>query len=171
MNPKPLLAIWLLCVLMLCGCIRTAPLLVSEITLAPTAAPTIAPTSTPTPVATVAPTPMLNDALGNFVADPQHFRQYITFKNIQIYEQCDDTFMDAIAINAYPQNLVCAVDVVFYMKDEEVARAKVQSRDAQYLLTLVPGENTIFAQIDTDMTLTSLDFKLIYDDKLVVLPE
>ena len=160
---------------LLTGCIRTAPELIPAVTLAPTPSPTAEPTPSPTPSPTPAPTLMMYDALGEFVSGAEHFKQYIEFKNIQVYEQNGDTFADLIAVNSYSENLVLALDIAFFEgKDEareEVARGRVQTRDAQYILVLLPGENTLYAQIDTDMTLTSLDFELIFDDQLGVLPE
>ncbi len=166
--------------LALSGCVATAPVLEPSVTLAPvTAAPTATPEPTLTPEATSAastpqPTLMLTDALGNSVSDETHFRQYITFKGIQVYEHSNDTFVDLIAENSYPEPLVCALEIVFYEGSgdsrEEVARGKLQTRDAQYMLTLAPGENTLYAQVNSDMTLTSLEFELIYDEAVMTAP-
>ena len=47
----------------------------------------------------------------------------------------------------------------------------MQTRDGQYVLRLENGDNTLFAQIDTDMTLTDKEFRLEYSEDLNVLPE
>lgn len=81
--------------------------------------------------------------------------------------------MDAVMVNAYPAPILCAVTLSFYEEEgegEPVAEGRLQTRDGQYVLTLAPGETTVFAQIDTDMTLTDLPFTLSYDMTLGVLP-
>lgn len=109
--------------------------------------------------------------LGVLVATPEHYEQYITYRNIQVYEQFNDTFMDAVAVNGYPEPIVCAVDIVFSENGETVASGKLQTQDGKYVLILQPGENTVYAQINTDMTLTLMDFTLKYDEGLGVWPK
>ena len=112
------------------------------------------------------------DKNGLLIVGEEHFQQYISFKNIQVYEQCGDTFMDAVAVNEYPDTLVCALNIRFFDEDgTEIASGRVQTRDGQYVLRLENGHNTLFAQIDTDMTLTDKEFRLEYSEDLNVLPE
>ena len=112
------------------------------------------------------------DKNGLLIVGEEHFQQYISFKNIQVYEQCGDTFMDAVAVNEYPDTLVCALNIRFFDEDgTEIASGRVQTRDGQYVLRLENGDNTLFAQIDTDMTLTDKEFRLEYSEDLNVLPE
>ncbi len=161
----------------LSGCVSARPAIVPGSTLPlptpiATPAPTVSPAPSPTaaePTATVAP---LFDAKGIPISGADHFKQYLSFRNVQVYEQEEDTFVDAIAVNDYPKTIVCAAGVAFY--DEEgilVAEGRLQTRDAQYILILPPGETTLFAQIDTDMTLTDLEIKIIFDDSLGVKPD
>ena len=167
--------------LLLSGCVSAAPVFVPSTTLAPVSTETAVqtPTLAPTPQETVVPTPTpepqrlvgVYDALGAFVSTPEHYRQYLEFKNIQVYEQFGDTFVDAVAVNTYPQPLVCAADIVFYEGEEAVASGKLQTQDGQYVLILQPGENTIYAQVNTDMSLTLTDFVFQYDDGLGVWPK
>lgn len=168
----------LLC-LGLTGCVvNTAAQLRPEATLP------IAPTAAPAPEAAPAPLPespapdgdtpgvsTLYDALGEYISGAAHFQRYLTFENIRVYEQEEDTFLDAVVVNTYPQTLVCALDVVFTDEEgEELASGHTQTRDGQYVLHLAPGENVIFAQINTDVSLTGLAFELIYNESLGVLP-
>ena len=114
----------------------------------------------------------VDDKNGLLIVGEEHFQQYISFKNIQVYEQCGDTFMDAVAVNEYPDTLVCALNIRFFDEDgTEIASGRVQTRDGQYVLRLENGDNTLFAQIDTDMTLTDKEFRLEYSEDLNVLPE
>lgn len=162
--------------LALCGCVRARPVLDPSRTLpAPTAKPTPSPVASPSPTPTTEPTATpapVYDALGNYISGAEHFKQYLSFRNVQVYEQEGDTFVDAIVVNDYPQTIVCAAGAAFYDENEElVAQGRLQTRDAQYILILPPGETTLFAQVDTDMTLTDLDIKIIFDDALGVKPE
>ena len=65
-----------------------------------------------------------------------------------------------------------ALNIRFFDEDgTEIASGRVQTRDGQYVLRLENGDNTLFAQIDTDMTLTDKEFRLEYSEDLNVLPE
>lgn len=166
--------------LLLSGCVvHTGAQLQPEITLPPAATPTpaVTPTPSPTPTeaaASAAPIPGVDtryDALGAYVSDASHFQQYLAFNMVQVYEQEEDTFLDAIAVNDYPSTLVCAMDVVFYdAEGAEVNRARIQTQDGQYVLRLQPGETVLYAQISTDITLTDMEFALEFNDTLGVLP-
>lgn len=179
MKPRAVLAavaaLWM--VLLLGGCIRAKPVLMPEYTPPPEAAPTPEITPTPEPTLTPQPTPEagedidpLHDALGEWISGVDHYKQYLEFKNIQVYEQCDDTFVDAVVVNTYPQRILCAASVSFTEEEETVAAGKLQTRDGQYALALEPGETTVFAQIDTDMGITALDYRIEYDETLGVMP-
>lgn len=174
-----------LAILCLCpglsGCVvDTSAVLRPESTLAPEAAPSPAPPPEPEGAqaspparshAPIAGVDTMCDAKGEYVSGAAHFQRYLTFKDIQVYEQAEDTFLDAAVLNAYPQTLVCALDVVFLDGEgKELASARIQTRDGQYVLRLPPGETVIFAQIDTDVTLTDKEFELIYNESLGVLP-
>lgn len=163
------------------GCVvHTGAQLQPDVTLPPAATPTpaVTPTSSPTPaveaMASAAPIPGVDtryDALGAYVSDAAHFQQYLSFNMVQVYEQEEDTFLDAIAVNDYPSTLVCAMDVVFYDGEgTEVNRARIQTQDGQYVLRLQPGETVLYAQINTDITLTDMEFALEFNDTLGVLP-
>lgn len=134
--------------------------------------PTPSPTPEPVQVEEMADLSSAYDKNGLLIVGEEHFQQYISFKNIQVYEQCGDTFMDAVAVNEYPDTLVCALNIRFFDEDgTEIASGRVQTRDGQYVLRLENGDNTLFAQIDTDMTLTDKEFRLEYSEDLNVLPE
>lgn len=110
-----LLLALLLCMGAVSGCIRERPVLLPEYTL-PTPMPEPTPDPTPEPIPTPEPTPTATpefDALGRFVSSNLHYTQYVSFEMIQVYEQAEDTFLDAVAVNSYPETLVCAVDVHF----------------------------------------------------------
>lgn len=184
-----LLSLLVLCFL-LCGCIQDNPVLMPEFTLAPKATETATPTGTPTPTPTETPVAAKTpdpgpsfDALGAKISGLGHYTQYLYFRNIQIYEQHEDSFFDAIIYNAYPETIICAITLNFYedpaasatppqggWTDEPVASAALQTRDGQYVLKLAPGETTVFAQINTDMTLTDMRYTLTFDETLGIYP-
>ena len=67
---------------------------------------------------------------------------------------------------------MCALNITFLDEDgETIVTGRVQTRDGQYVLRLANGENTLFAQVDTDMTLTDKEFRLEFSPELNVLPE
>ena len=113
-----------------------------------------------------------NDALGRPVEGEEHYTQYLTFNDVQVYEQASDTFVDAYISNSYPKAILCAVTIRFLSSDgEEVASGNLRTTDGQYLLRLDPGDTTVYAQINTDTSLLSLDFKLEYDAQVGIRPE
>jgi len=171
---KGIIAAVLVICLLVAGCVQQSPVLLPDYLL-PT--PTPEPTPTPTPIPTPTPTPQPTvapefDALGRFVSAKMHYQQYIAFEMIQVYEQAEDTFLDAVAVNAYPEPLVCAVDVRFFEESgEEIAASALQTRDGQYVLVLAPGENTVFARVDTDIVLTDKELRFVFDEHFGVLPD
>lgn len=149
---------------LLTGCIHAGPVLVPEVVYAtPTPTPTPQPTPTPAPTATPVPTPRPGyDAMGNFIVGEAHYWRYLLFKDIFVYEQAEDTFLSGFIINEYSEPLKAELDVCFYENDEEVARGEIRMGDGTSdILTLAPGENRIWAQINTDMTLTSLKLEFV----------
>lgn len=170
-----LLLALLLCMGAVSGCIRERPVLLPEYTL-PTPMPEPTPEPTPEPIPTPEPTPTATpefDALGRFVSSSLHYTQYVSFEMIQVYEQAEDTFLDAVAVNSYPETLVCAVDVHFFEEagGVEIAGSQLQTRDGQYVLVLAPGETTVFAQIDTDIVLTDKPLEFMFDEAFGIRPD
>ena len=163
----------LLCLaaLLVSGCINTVPEYRADVTPEPTREPTPAPTAEPTPEPTATPAPEPTqqhvgaiDALGVPISGAEHYMRYVTFTEMIVYEENGGTFLDGIAVNSYPEPLVCAVSIVYRDDDgAELARAQLKTRDGQYLLVLEPGETVVYADILTDMTLVGLEFTLEYD--------
>ncbi len=162
--------------LALSACISARPVIAADRTLPPetetsSPAPSLEPTPSATPELPASAAPAF-DAKGNYISGLDHFKQYLSLRNVQVYEQEGDTFVDAIIVNEYPETIVCAAGVAFYDEnDEMVAEGRFQTRDAQYILILPPGETTLFTQVDTDMTLTDLELSILFDETLGVKPE
>lgn len=152
----------------LSGCIKAEPMLMPEYMYAtPTPIPT--PEPTPMPVLTATPVSTLRlgyDAMGNFIVGETHFWRYLLFKNILVYEQAEDTFLNGLIVNEYCEPLTAELFICFYESEEEVARGHIRTSDGtSNILTLVPGENRIWAQINTDMALTALEFEFVETDQ------
>ena len=127
-----------------------------------TTAPTEAPTEVPIDAV---------DELGNVISGADHYQRYLTFRFILVYEEDGDTFLDGYIVNDYVKPITCAVDIVYEEDDgEEIARARLQTRDGKYLLVLEPGENVVYARILTDMTLTEREYRMEFDKDIGVDP-
>ena len=164
--------------LLLCGCVNVSPSLHPDITPVPSAAPTpaVSPTAeievspSITPTAVPSDTSAL-DALGNFIYDAEHFQQYLQFRNIRVYENGGDTFLDCTVVNDYPETICCAVNICFYDENGEViANGNLQVPDGSYMLSLPPGETPLYAAILTDISLLDKEFELIFDQDVEVKP-
>lgn len=190
MNRLALIAAAVLAALIFTGCVNKAPVIHSE--TGPSRTPTPAATEeaertappetdiTPEP-AEVTPQPAdynpnrtrmdVKDALGRIISGPEHYTRYLTFRTMLVYEEDQDTFLDGTIRNDYSRPITCAVDVVYY-DDEgaELARARLQTRDGQYLLVLEPGNTVVYAHILTDITLTEREYELEYDMDVGVRP-
>lgn len=154
-----------LALLCLAACVNTGPVMHPEITPGPTRRPEL---STPIPVGYDPATPAPDDgkaydANGLLISGAEHFTRYLTFRNISVYEEGDDTFLDGVITNSYCYPITCAIDVVYKDGEDEIARARLQMRDGNYLLTLAPGDSVVLARILTDMTLTDRDFEFEFD--------
>lgn len=167
---KSMIVMVLVFSLILCACSNTTPQLESAHTPIPTA--TIAPDS-PTPENTASA--LVNgegkDALGNQIIGSDHYRRYIQFENIRVYEVHGDTFLDCEVVNSYPDTITCAVRIEF--RDENgdlLAEANLQNPEGSFLLTLKNGRTPLYATIPTDTVLTDKEFELIYDESVPVVP-
>ncbi len=158
-------------VLLQSGCLSANPKFNPEYT--PAAPPSIQPLATesvPSPSPTGEQTQ--SDALDRPIEGEEHYTQYLTFNDIQVYEQAGDTFVDAYISNSYPNAILCAVTIRFFSSDgDEAASGNLRTPDGQYLLRLEPGDTTVYAQINTDTSLLSFDFKLEYDVQVGIRPE
>lgn len=153
----------------------TAPAILSPVPFTPVPEPTASPEpATPGPddiPVTADPNGNIYDALGNVITDAQHYRQYLSFSDIRIYEYGGDTFMDLTVTNSYPERLICALRAEFY--DEEgniLAVSSIQGPDGSFLLTLPSGSTPLYSTILTDAVLTDKIVVIIFDDNTQVAP-
>ena len=133
--------------LLLTGCVNTGAHIVPSVTIPPESTqppePTPSPTPEPVQVEEMADLSSAYDRNGLLIVGEEHFQQYISFKNIQVYEQCGDTFMDAVAVNEYPDTLVCALNILFFDEDGNFMPEKtdkvLSERLAKTERAVIPG--------------------------------
>lgn len=136
-----------LCCALLCGCVDTRPAILPDVTLPARTAEQASLTAVPEQ--TAAPEPTASVA-------PENYGEYLQYKNIAVYEQYGHTLLDATIVSEYTGTLVCVMDARFYDRQGEVARGRLTDGSGQEVLYLAKGETRVYAQIDTDMPVTSL---------------
>lgn len=178
MRKTKLILICLLSAALCAGCVDLAPVIDPSVTPDPTEVPVIItpePTAVPpTPAPTETPREITEeyDAFGLVITGADHFIRYLTFTNITVYEENGDTFVDCMIENTYLEPITCSVDIVYTDSfGRELASARLQTRDGSFLLTLKPGITVVFARIQTDMTLTDLDFRFVFDMETGIRPK
>ena len=155
---KRFLACALLLVLMitsLAGCENATP------ALAGTPTPAATPTPLPDPLtAEITAAPLATDALGSVIEGVDHYWQYLSFGALRVYEYGDGTFLDGICVNAYPLPLDGEVNIVYTTSDGKICGiGKIHNVLGTTLLET--GSNAIYAEINTDIDVTSMEFSLV----------
>lgn len=136
-----------------CGCSAVHP----EIVGTPT--PSASPTPEPEPyLAEVTGAPLPTDQLGSAIESENHYFQYLAFGDLRVYEYEDGTFLDGVCVNGYPKTLDGGVDIVYYTEAGEICGIGTLY-NASGETTFVPGSNSIYAQIQTDIDVRMMDFR------------
>ena len=141
-------------VLALCACDNATPVL----------AGTPTPAATPTPLpdafsAEITAEPLATDLLGNEMQPLDHYGQYLAFGELRVYEYGDGTFLDGLCVNAYPAPLDGKMQIVYYTSDNKVCGIGTL-HNALGTTRLETGTNAIYAEINTDIDVTQMDFVL-----------
>ncbi len=148
----------LLVVLMLfalAGCDDASPV------LAGTPTPAATPTPLPDPFsAEITAPPVATDALGSAIEGGDHYWQYLSFGALRVYEYANGTFLDGICVNAYPLPLDGEVNIVYTTSDGKICGiGKIHNTLGTTVLET--GSNAIYAEINTDIDVTEMDFALV----------
>ena len=155
---KRILSIALLLVLMitaLAGCQDATP------ALAGTPTPAATPTPLPDPFsAEITAAPLATDALGSAIEGTDHYWQYLSFGALRVYEYGDGTFLDGICVNAYPQPLDGEVNIVYTTSDGKFCGIG-KIHNVLGTTQLETGSNAIYAEINTDIDVTQMEFSLV----------
>ena len=88
-----------------------------------------------------------------------HYWQYLSFGELRVYEYEDGTFLDGICVNAYPLALDGKVNIV-YRTDSGKICGTGTIHNALGTTQLETGTNAIYAEINTDIDVTQMDFQL-----------
>lgn len=150
-----LFAAVLLAVGALQACVRVEP----EIAGTPT--PSASPTPLPDPFQLeITAAPVETDQLGKRVESEDHYyRYYLSFGDLRVYEYDTGTFLDGVCVNAYPLPLDGVVNIVYYSEDGRVSGiGRIHNAEGGTLFE--SGSNAIYAEIQTDINVQSLDFVL-----------
>ena len=128
-----------------------------------TADPTAAPSESPAPdrleVPVVTGEPFFTDANGVLILDEttHYYDYYVTLNNIRIYEYGQGTFLDAVLVNSFPQTLTGGLRFTFTDAQGTVyGYGDLYTADGK--LTLLPGENRVYADILTEVDVQMADF-------------
>ena len=122
------------------------------------------PAATPTPLpdaftAEITAAPLPTDLLGNEIQAVDPYGQYLSFGELRVYEYDDGTFLDGLCVNAYPQALDGEIRIVYYTSDEKICGIGT-IHNALGTTRLETGTNSIYAEINTDIDVTEMDFLL-----------
>ena len=140
--------------LALVGCENATPVLAGT--------PTPAATPTPLPdafTAEITAAPVPTDLLGHEIQASDHYWQYLSFGELRVYEYEDGTFLDGLCVNAYPSALDGVVKIVYYAETGKVCGVGT-IHNALGTTQLETGTNAIYAEINTDIDVTDMDFVL-----------
>ncbi|MDP3446581.1 MAG: hypothetical protein Q8S22_00780 [Eubacteriales bacterium] len=139
----------------LAGCENATPV------LAGTPTPAASPTPLPDPfTAEITASPIATDALGNSIDTDEHYWQYLSFGALRVYEYGNGTFLDGICVNTYPLPLDGVVHIVYTTDDGKISGVGT-IHNALGTTLLETGSNAIYAEINTDIDVTGMDFDLV----------
>ena len=150
----------LLLILLLCCSIWWVGCISAEPEIAGTPTPSSSPTPLPdafAPELTAAPLP--TDQLGKVIETEDHYYHYLSFGDIRIYEYDTGTFLDGICLNAYPLALNGTINIVYRTEDGKICGIG-QIHNAEGDTVFATGSNAIYAEINTDIDVTDMDFTL-----------
>lgn len=131
----------------------------------PTAKMTAAPTLTPAPeiveIPPVTGQPFRTDANGVLILDDEthYLTYYVTLNDIRIYEYGEGVFLDGVAVNSFPQTLTGGLRITF-RNDNGVNYGYGDFYTADGKLTLLPGENRIYADILTEIDVQEMNWEI-----------
>ena len=156
MRRRFLLFALLIILLFTAGCRHAEPQIVGT--------PTPGPTATPPPE-TFSPEIIgegpARDAQGVLITGEDHYTLYLSFGEIVVYENEEDTFLDGIVVNGYPQPLHAEIEIVYYDgQGRRIGRGRLHNAEGGY--DFPPGSSRVYAEIATDVDVRLKDFVMEY---------
>ena len=133
------------------------------------------PEQTPTPAAQETPTPspepeplelapiegegftMDENGLPILNAQTHYFDYYLSVSNLRVYEQNDETLLDATITNSFTDVLTGGLRISFY-DESGMLYGYGDLQTAAGPLKLFPGENRVYADVLTEVDVQQMDF-------------
>ena len=156
----------LLALALLCACAAQKAYLIDlpEQTAAPTVP--VSPTPSPEPesieVAPIEDEGFQTDSNGLPILDEQthYYDYYLTIANFRMYEQNEETLIDAVILNSYQRTLSGALRIEFF--DENGIRYGYGDfYTASGGLKLLPGENRVYCDVRTEVDVQQMAYELV----------
>ena len=121
--------------------------------------PTPSPAPEPLEVAPIEGEPFLTDENGLPILNAQthYYEYYLSVSNLRVYEQNDETLLDATITNNYPTALTGGLRISFY-DESGMLYGYGDLYTAAGPLKLFPGENRVYADILTEVDVQEMDF-------------
>ena len=124
--------------------------------------PTPTPDPEPLPIAPIEGEGFPADSNGLPILDPQthYYDYYLTIANLRLYEQNDETLIDATILNNYSKTLIGELRIVFRGEDG-IQYGYGDFYTAGGALKLLPGENRVYCDVLTEVDVTDMTFELV----------
>ena len=124
-------------------------------------------TPSPSPVPELFSIPPINgngfttDSNGLPILDEQrhYFDYYLSISNLRIYEQNEETLIDATISNSYGKTLVGELRIIFRAEDG-IMFGYGDFYTASGALKLLPGENRVYCDVLTEVNVQDMPYEL-----------
>lgn len=159
------LGIIMTALLMLCACSLQKAYLVDLPEQTPAATVQESPTQTPDPeplsILPIDGNGFVTDGNGLPILNEQthYFDYYLTVSNLRLYEQNEETLIDATIQNSFSKVLIGALRIVFYGEDG-IQYGYGDFYTADGALKLLPGENRVYCDVHTEVNVKDMTFAL-----------
>ena len=152
--------------LLLCACAAQKAYLIDlpEQTPAPIVEASPSPTPDPEPleIAPIEDEGFLTDSNGLPILNEQthYYDYYLTIANFRLYEQNEETLIDATILNGYPKTLTGNLRIVF-TGDDGIQYGFGDFYTAGGALKLLPGENRVYCDVRTEVDVKDMPYELV----------
>ncbi|MBQ6234737.1 MAG: hypothetical protein IJK54_02375 [Clostridia bacterium] len=140
----------------------------------PTPTPLFTPTPPPEPIPiTVDPVtgegfttdengiPILNEQM-------HYYEHYLSISQMRVYEENGETLLDAVVTNDYPKKLSGGLHITFM--DNGVKYGYAELLTASGDLILLPGENRVYADVQTEVDVQMMEYTIEVSAPFVPVP-
>lgn len=165
-----------LILMIICGCVNQESYLqyapIEETVDTPEPQGTFFPLATPLTVSTEQVTGELfpTDDIGVAILDTAtHFyKYYVSFSELRVYEEDERSYLDAICINGYDKRLEGKCSIIFYDQEgSQCGRGVLHTAENMYSVSLIPGENRVYAEISSEYDISLMPFEVLNDESFM----